>query len=143
MAWSGKTGQVYVKFCDQNQITGNWYEISADDILVAEVTAWDAEFTSNVAQFGSSDSEGWMTACNGTNSVSGTIEVKSQLTWNLSAGLAVSLILSNAAVQFEGNAMIVGNAVSTKIDGGEPVSQTYRFVGNGPWTAGDGTADAA
>lgn len=137
MGWSGKTGKVYA-IAAIRSATGGW-NASTPSTEVAEVVGWNADGKFRVHTYGHSDSDGFQDALAGTGSVTGDIEVKLQSGLTLSPGLAYGVKLENAAVTLSGIAMIESIPVATRIDGGDPVSATYRFQSHGAWTFGAGT----
>lgn len=137
MGWSGKTGTVVAGQCARNG-DGSYSAVDATAAIL-EVTSWDANANAKVASYGHSESAGFDVTCTGTKSVSGTIEVKLQSSLALVPGVVYSFVLRNAAITLAGMGCISGIPVSTKIDGGDPVSATYNWTSNGAWTFSTGT----
>lgn len=139
MGWSGKTGSVQAGLGTRNASTGVYSFVTATSVL--EVLSWDADGKAKVFGYGHSESAGFEDAVVGTKSLSGSIEVKTQRGSTLLPGGVYTMILSNAAVVLSGVGVIESVPISTKIDGGEPVSCTYRWRSKGVWltSAGSGS----
>ena len=139
MGWSGKNGEVLYGAA-VHAVDGTYTAGTATTTLL-EVTNWNADGKFRVHTYGCSGSAGYQITCVGTGSVTGDIEVKLQSSLTLNPGKCYSMILRNAAVTLTGRGTIEGAPVSTRIDGGDPVSATYRFQSDGAWmfAAGTGT----
>jgi hypothetical protein len=114
-----------------------------------EVLSWYVETKQNLTSFPHGDSQQWDDLAIGSMSLSGAIEVKliDALTGDatpmrelpFTPAKVVQLVLQNAVVTLTGAAAIESTPISTKIDGGEPVSATYRFRSKLAWSVSGGT----
>jgi hypothetical protein len=137
MGWSGKTGSVQAGLGTRNVNTGVY--TYAAQVPILEVLSWDADAKARVTGYGHSESAGFEDAVVGTKSLSGSIEVKVQKGSILSPGGVYAMTLRNAAVVLTGVGVIESAPISTKIDGGDPVSCTYRWRSKGAWIISAGT----
>lgn len=139
MGWSGNSGKVAMGVQTRNISTGAYTSGGASQ-YVLEVVSWEYEERVRVTGYSHSESAGSEDVVGGTWSASGTVEVKldkgQALTWG--AGQVVDMTLYNAVIILNGLAILEAIPISTRIDGGEPVSSTYRWRSKLGWTATDG-----
>jgi hypothetical protein len=164
MAWSGITGTA--KWTNMVKATADAaYEagelidgqvVTATQNSFAEVVGWTAELKQQLTSYAHGDSSQFDDVAIGSKSLTGTVEVKVQgygnliINGNLVPSLnpldlilygdaVVQLELGNAAITLYGTAVLESTPISTRIDGGEPISATYNWRSKGPWDMGDGT----
>jgi hypothetical protein len=140
MGWSGKTGFVQMADTTRNTATGIFEpDGNLEDIL--EVTNWTADETSKITGYGHSESEGTEDVVAGTCAFRGTIEVKLQPDVHIRAGRVYDMQLTSPVVVLSGLGIMESVPIDVKIDGGDPVSATYRWRSKLKWTVADGDGD--
>lgn len=133
MAWSGKTGTVTV---DE---TNSSFEPAGQPAPVLEVTSWTADNKARLTSFPHSDSALFDDVAIGSYSLQGTIEVKLQKGFQMTAGDVMQMVLANAAVTLSGLAVIESMPISTRIQGGQAVSAVYHWRSKLAWVYAEGT----
>ena len=155
MGWSGKSGTVTIQ--DTTKGLDGVYDVTGSEGQVAEVTQWEIEDKAKLTSYSHSDSGGFDDVCVGTYSITGSFDLKlkymgavgsgtdgldvADLGFPLYAGSVVWLDLNSAAIGVSGYGVIESLPISVKVDGGEPISATYRFRSKGPWVYLNGTGD--
>lgn len=137
MGWSGKTGKVYYGLCARTALGA--YTPATPSTVLCEVLSWDADADEEIDAYGHSESSGFRDTCIGTQGVKGTVELKLQGSLPMTPGKVYSLLLQNAAISLSGMAVFDGVPISTKINGGQAVSATYRFQSKLAWVFAAGT----
>ncbi len=103
---------------------------------VTIVTKFSAVHKGAVTTFGHSGSQGWKSAVDGAEEVTGDIEGKVDGETPIARGTSVALSLDTGGVALSGNAMITEVSYECDIDTGAPVSFKASFVSDGVWTIG-------
>ena len=147
MGFSGKTGTVGWSALTRNfDDPKGLYEHVDDEESgdISEVVGWTAEYAVRLTSYPHSESEGWDDVAIGSRSFRGTVDIKlrtEEPLWSLKYYGVVSLHLENAAVSFVGQAVIESMPFSTKIEGGEPVSASFRWRSKLEWYMPAGSGD--
>ena len=144
MGFSGKTGIAQWRATSGTPRADGTYlpDPAGDTTNFAEVVGWHLEYAVRLTSYPHSESDGFDDIAIGSKALRGTIEVRLQCALlPVLAGDIVNLSLYNAAIYWDGQAVIESTPIATKIDGGDPVSATYRWRSKGQWTHVSGDAD--